>query len=64
MPDTSPLRAARESMGYSREYVAARLEVSSKTIERWEKNGGPKKRWQIKRLASLYEVEPSELVAA
>jgi DNA-binding XRE family transcriptional regulator len=58
------LRAARESMGYSREYVAARLEVSSKTIERWEKNGGPRKRWQRRKLAALYEIDPSKLEEA
>jgi len=58
--DGSPLRQARDELGYSREWVAARLQISSKTIERWEK-GAPIRGYQLRQLAKLYEVPVAQL---
>jgi DNA-binding transcriptional regulator YiaG len=53
----SPLRAARERKGYSREWVAAQLDppVSSKTIERWEERPEKVKGYRLEQLADLYD---------
>jgi DNA-binding XRE family transcriptional regulator len=61
----SPLRAARERKGYSREWVAGRLDppVSSKTIERWEEHPEKVKGYRIEQLAELYDA-PDLLRAA
>lgn len=52
------LQEAREQYGLSREKVAARIGVSSKTIERWEKGSTPIRRYQLLALADLYGVDP------
>ena len=59
----SPLRAAREYIGLSREVVARRLDppVASKTIERWEQPGYRVKRWRLRQLAAIYGVTVEEL---
>ena len=59
----SPLRIARERTGLSREKVAAQLDISSKTVERWEKGTQKRriKRSYLKQLADLYEVTLEEL---
>jgi transcriptional regulator with XRE-family HTH domain len=56
------LRAARDATGLSREKVAAALGVSSKTIERWEQGRSPVKRYQLKRLADLYDTPVGTLI--
>ena len=60
----SPLRAAREHLGYSREKVAAELNVSSKTIERWEAGQTSVKRWRLIQLAKIYGVGVDQLEVA
>jgi DNA-binding transcriptional regulator YiaG len=59
----SPLRAAREYIGLSREVVARRLEppVASKTIERWEAPGYQVKRFRLQQFAAIYGVSMEEL---
>ncbi len=55
------LRQARDFTGLSREKVAAQLGISSKTLERWEKGTTSAKRYQLVRLAALYEVPLEQL---
>lgn len=53
----TPLREVRDRKGYSREWVAQRLDppVSSKTIERWEQNPEKVKGFRLEQLAVLYD---------
>ncbi|WP_157355993.1 helix-turn-helix domain-containing protein, partial [Saccharopolyspora erythraea] len=37
----TPLRQAREAMGWTRAYVAEKLEVSSDTVSNWETGKTP-----------------------
>lgn len=59
----TPLRGARENLGYSRERVAAQLDppIASKTLERWEKPGAKVPLWRLKQLARLYRVGVARL---
>jgi DNA-binding XRE family transcriptional regulator len=59
----TPLRAARERLGYSRERTAAQLDppISSKTLERWEKPGARVPLWRLKQLAKIYRVGVARL---
>ena len=52
---TYTLREARERSGFSREQVAARLQFSSKTLERMEK-ANRAKRHVAAQLATLYDL--------
>lgn len=47
----------RERVGLARERVAAQLDppISSKTLERWEKNVTPIPGWRKVQLEALYE---------
>ena len=58
-PNVSDLapRALREAMGLSRERMARLLDVSAKTIERWEaRSEPPTNRTARQRLAQLQEI--------
>lgn len=59
----TPLRQARDHLGYSRERVAAQLDppISSKTLERWEKPSAKVPLWRLKQLARLYRVGVARL---
>lgn len=66
MSDTvakSGLWLAREAEGLSRETVVRLLEppVSTKTLERWEKQVTPAPRWRVRQLAKLYRTKVAEL---
>jgi transcriptional regulator with XRE-family HTH domain len=56
------LRAARRELGLSLEKVAQQLEVSEKTVRRWERGDNPIKGYYLRPLAELLEVEPEELL--
>lgn len=62
----SPLRAAREAEGLSREEVTRLLKrpVSAKTLERWEKGITPVRRSYLRELAAIYKVPLSDLESA
>lgn len=60
---TISLLEARTRTGLSREKAAARVNISSKTLERWEKGETPAKRYVVDQLAVVYGVE-AELIAA
>lgn len=59
----SPLRAARERKGYSREWVASRLDppITSKTLERWERHPEKVKGFRLEQLAALYDASADDL---
>ena len=64
----TPLRAAREAQGYAREKVVAQLDppLTSKTLERWERDGVLPKRNGARRiylpqLARIYKCRQSDL---
>jgi DNA-binding transcriptional regulator YiaG len=59
----SPLRAAREKEGLSREAVTRLLDppVSSKTLERWEKGETPVPGHRLRELAAIYRVRVMSL---
>jgi transcriptional regulator with XRE-family HTH domain len=61
-PHGTRLQSARESFGLSREKVAAELDVSARTIYRWEKGTTPVKRVVLYRLAELYHVPVDALL--
>lgn len=60
----SGLREARDYLGLSREKVAAKVGISSKTLERWEKGETPVKRYQLQQLAEVYGVSVDDLEKA
>jgi transcriptional regulator with XRE-family HTH domain len=62
-PRAGALRELRTGLGLSREKVAARLGVSSKTIERAEQGARVKRAFLIE-LAELYGVRLDELEEA
>ena len=52
-----PLRELRESLGLSRERMGRLLEVSSRTVERWEESGAlPQSSFILGRLAQIREI--------
>lgn len=60
-PPNTLLRMAREKRGWKLEYVAAKLDVDSGTVGRWERGEqGTSRAWQY-RLSDLYEMKLSEL---
>lgn len=61
----TPLRAARERTGLSRETVVRQLDppISTKTLERMERGTAPLKGFRLKQLAAIYEVPVTELAA-
>jgi transcriptional regulator with XRE-family HTH domain len=63
--EKTPLRAARERTGLSRETVVRRLDppISTKTLERMENGLAPLKGFRLKQLAAIYEVPISDLAA-
>lgn len=61
--DKLTLREARTRTGLSREKVAPQVGISSKTLERWEKNETPAKRYIVERLAVIYGVDPARIAA-
>lgn len=50
-------------MGFSREKAARELDVSYKTLQRWESGAGAPRRWQLLLLAQLYDVHVDDLTA-
>lgn len=59
-PAKMTLRQARERSGLGRERAIRELDISSKTLERWEKlNRAPA--WQVAKLAKLYGVRVSQI---
>jgi transcriptional regulator with XRE-family HTH domain len=58
------LLEARTNTGLSREKVAAQVDISSKTLERWEKGKTPAKRYIVNRLAVIYGVDPDAIELA
>jgi transcriptional regulator with XRE-family HTH domain len=60
---TFTLLEARKSTGLSREKAAAQVNISSKTLERWEKGRTPAKRYIVDQLADVYRI-PRERIAA
>jgi transcriptional regulator with XRE-family HTH domain len=60
----STLKAVRQARGLSREKVAARIGYSAKQLERWEKGTSPVKDMHLLALASVYQVDVSELKEA
>lgn len=66
MTDTksfSSLRQARDAIGFSREEVVRMVEppISSKTLERWEKNPKQVPLWRLEQLAHLYRTSLNRL---
>ncbi len=60
-PPNTLLRMAREKRQWKLEYVAAKLDVDSGTVGRWERGEqGTSRAWQY-RLSDLYEMKLSEL---
>jgi transcriptional regulator with XRE-family HTH domain len=54
---TTDLRQIRTTLGLSRERLARLLDVSAKTVERWERGqGSPQKRYVLKLLGQLAEI--------
>lgn len=69
MTDTgekSPLWRARETEGLSREAVVRQLEppVTTKTLERWEKDITPCPRYRLRELARIYRTKLADLQEA
>lgn len=61
----SALWIKRESIGYSRETVVRRPEldppITSKTLERWERELTPVKRYRLTQLAAIYECDIADI---
>jgi DNA-binding transcriptional regulator YiaG len=62
----TPLRAARDKKGLSRERVCVTLNppISSKTLERWEEPGYRVPEWRLDQLALIYGVKVRRLQEA
>ena len=57
------LKALRKKKGYSQEEAASRLSVVRQTVSKWEKGLSVPDADMLTRLADLYEVTVSELLA-
>lgn len=63
MSDITPIRAARQRESLSREKVVRLLDppVSTKTLERWEREPAKVPRWRLRQLAHVYRVKIADL---
>ena len=59
---TKPIepRAIRESLGYSRNYIADALSVAASTVAGWENGHRTPSAVQVARLAELYSLSPEQ----
>ena len=59
---TTPIepRALRESLGYSRNYIADALGVAASTVAGWENGHRIPSAVQVARLAELYSLSPEQ----
>ena len=56
------LRAAREEHGFTQELVAQRLGVSRQAVSKWETGKADPSTTNLLALASLYEIDPADLL--